>query len=158
LLSLANRCYEFGDPARAVASDWGSNLDTSLLNGAAVLASRVRDAQFREEREQLVKDFHTWSNSNTPDIETVIDTLSEMPNSDARALYIDHVSARWASPDSQNRAGIKQLVLTALPNATVLDAILGRLFGLSVSQLSDADLATAIRTCAANLLTELREK
>jgi hypothetical protein len=156
LLSLANRCYEFGDPDRATRPVWGWGHDISLTDGAAALAARVRDPQFREERVKLVQDsFAAWSKAATPDAETALDSLAGMADPDVRGLYIDHVTARWASAGDDNREAIKKLVHAALPSATSLDTIMARLFGLSLGRLNDAQLAEAVRLCAAYLLVEL---
>jgi hypothetical protein len=156
LLSLANRCYEFGDPNRPNDSDWGTGHDTSLVDGAAALAARVRDPQFRQERVKLVQDgFRAWSKAGIPGAEVVLDALAKMADPDVRGLYIDHVTARWASPSNENRNAIKKVVLSALPSATTLDTVLGRLFGLSLGRLSDAELTEAVRLCASYLLVGL---
>jgi hypothetical protein len=66
--------------------------------------------------------------------------------------YIDHLSARWTwPPDKPNWEGLKALVPLTLGDATTLDAVLGRLFGLRIRQLSDEALSEAIRICAAHL-------
>jgi len=155
LLSLANRCYEFGDPKRAADSVWGRGHDTALVDGAAALARRVRDPQFRKDRVQLVKDFRGWLIADTPEAKTALTALARMADPDTRGLYIDHATARWASAGAGERDNIKKLVLAALPNATTLDTVLGRLFGLSLGRLSDAELAEAVRLCTTYLLVEL---
>jgi hypothetical protein len=156
LLSLTNRCHEFGDPARASAPVWGQGRDVSLLDEAEELAGKVRDLQLRKERVGLVREgIRAWSDAATPDLEDFLDTLAKTADPDERALYTDHVTARWASPASGNRDAIKGVVLSALASATTLDIVLARLFGLSLSQLSDNELATAVRLCADYLLTEL---
>jgi hypothetical protein len=154
LLSLANRCYEFGHPECADEPKWGSNQDTTLLNGAEDLARNVREQKFRQERLKLVQDYRRWAVESTPDADTVLSILSETPDPDTRRAYKDHVSARWASPSSLNREGLKKLVPTALADATTLDAVLGRLFGLSLGELTRDGLAEAVSICAAHFLTD----
>jgi hypothetical protein len=154
LLSLANRCYEFGHPECADEPKWGSHQDTSLLDGAEELARNVREQGFREERLKLVEDYRGWAMASAPDADTVLATLAETPDPDTRRAYKDHVSARWASPSSPDREGLKRLVPTALADATTLDAVLGRLCGLGLGQLSDDDLAAAIGLCAAHFLID----
>lgn len=154
LLSLANRCYEFGQPERADEPIWGSYQDTSLLQGAEELGRNVREREFREERLRLVQDYREWAMQSTPDVDTVLATLAETTDADTRRAYKDHVSARWASPNSPNREGLKKLVPMALADATTLDAVLGRLFGLSLSQLTRDDLADAVRICCVSLITD----
>ena len=137
LLSLANRCHEFGDPNRTTNPVWGREHNTSLVDGAATLATGVRDPQFREERIELVKSFRGWSNAATPDAKTVLGTLAGMADPDQHGLYLDHVTARWARPgNAAGRGEIKQVVLSALPAATALDTVLARLFGLSLARLT----------------------
>ena len=64
------------------------------------------------------------------------------------------MTACWVSPESRNLDWVKQLVPLALSSATTLDTVLGRLFGPALGQLSNADLAEAIRVCTAYLLAD----
>jgi hypothetical protein len=154
LLALANRCYEFGLPERAFEPIWGWGHDTILLDGAMNQAAQVRDLQFRDKRVQLVQAYHQWSQQGVPDIETVRAILSQTLDPEARRVYKDHVSARWARPvDGPQLDGLKALVPLVLADGTTLDAVLGRIVGLRLRTLSDADLAEAIRICATSLAT-----
>jgi hypothetical protein len=149
-LSLANRCYEFGDPDLIYEPIWGSDRSASLLDKAEELAEKVRDWEFRQERIKLVNDYREWATADTPDIDTVLTTLSETSDPDTRRAYKDHVSARWASPSRPNVEGLKKLLPSVLGDATMLDTVLGRLFGLALGQFTHGDVAEAIRLCAAN--------
>jgi hypothetical protein len=153
LLSLANRCYEFGKPAKPAEPIWGSAQNISLLDGAWGLAANVRDEQFRKEREQLVQEYVSWSAVNPLDTDAALSALSKTSDPDMRRAYKDFASALWANQG--NLDGIKKFVPITLANATSLDLILGRLFGHSLSKLKVADLAEAIRLCATYLLTEI---
>ena len=80
--------------------------------------------------------------------------LAAAPQGAGDAAYLDYVSSRWAAPsENQNWEGLKALVPLALTDGTTLDAILGRLVGLRVQQLSDEDLDEAIRICTESLAT-----
>jgi len=125
-----------------------------LFDAAQQVASNVRDTSFREERLKLVEDFRGWAMGDIPNVDSVLGALSEMPDPDGRRVYKDHATARWASLSGHNREGLKKLVPMALADATTLDAILGRLFGLNLDDLSNDDLADAIRLCAAYFMAE----
>jgi hypothetical protein len=144
LLSLANRWYEFGAPERI----------TTLLDEAAAVAGNVRDVQFRQERLQLVSDYRDWTMASTPDLDTALMTLARTQDPDVRNIYKGYVTARWVSLGSRNLDWVKQLVPLALSSATTLDTVLGRLFGPALGQLSNADLAEAIRVCTTYLLVD----
>ena len=151
LLSLANRCFEFGMPDQISAPIW--SWGTTLLNEAMNQAHKVRDPEFRNERIALVQSYNAWMSQSTPDIETVREMLSKTPDPDTRRVYKDLMSARWSQPDHPNLEGLKALVPMALADGTLLDAVLARLFGLCIGQLSDEDVAEAIRICMAHLAT-----
>jgi hypothetical protein len=148
LLSLADRCYEFDEPERVDAPVWGLHQDTSLLAGSEHLAQGVQDPAVRKGRLRLVGAYRNWATADTPDLDSALTTLSEIADPDTRGIYVDHVTARWASPSSLNREGLKLLVPMVLTDATTLDAVLGRLFGLDLGRLGHDDLTEAIRLCA----------
>jgi hypothetical protein len=153
LLSLANRCYEFGEPRLVDEPKWDPS-GTSLFDAAEDVARNVRDARFREERLKLVEDCRGWAVVDIPDVDSVLDALSEMPDPDTRRVYKDYVTARWASPSGDNREGLKRLVPVVLADATTLDAVLGRLIGLSLDELTDDDVTQAIHLCANYFMVE----
>jgi hypothetical protein len=140
LLSLASRWWEFG------LSGWPSV--QNLINDSALQAEQVRDTQFRVERIELVRMYRKWSLESAPSTASVLATLSATPDPDTRRVYKDFISARWSGRvDGPNPDGLKALLPTALADGTMLDAILGRLFGLAIGQLSNAELLEAIRLC-----------
>jgi hypothetical protein len=147
-LSLANRCYELEIPEHVPLPIWGQDRNITLLDLARQQAEQVADPLFREERIRLVEDYTTWWNQDSPDVETMQAALLGIANHDARMTYIDYVSARWATSISPNWEGLKALLPLTLLDSTTLDAVLGRLFGLSMHQLSDEDLTEAIDLCA----------
>jgi hypothetical protein len=152
LLTLANRCYEFGEPGLATDASWRSwdkeYEGMSLFDAAERAAASVQDPRFREERLRLVRDYREWAMADTPDLDSALATLSEMADSDSRRIYVDHVSARWTSPSGVNREGLKKLVPMVLMDPTALDAVWGRLLGLSLDELANDDLDQAIRFCS----------
>jgi hypothetical protein len=84
LLSLASRCAEFGEPWRAADPVWGTNRDTALVEGAKLLAQKVRDLTFSQERQLLVAAYENWLGAPAPDREGVLVTLAEISDPDAR--------------------------------------------------------------------------
>jgi hypothetical protein len=142
VLSLMNRHYEFGE----------SEVDLRLLRRARAEARSVYDPEFRAERRLLVEEYERWIDKPPPDLTTAMADLAKMTDHDTRMAYLDYVSSRWAGPsEDQNWEGLKALVPLALADGTTLDAILGRLVGLRVQQLSDEDLDEAIRICTESL-------
>jgi len=142
-LALANRWWEFGYSK--------TTLVESLVNEAGRQATKVRDPQYRAESIKLVETYREWSKESVPDQGTIQATLSATLDPITHTVYKDHISARWAGPiDGPNLEGLKMLVPIVLPDGTALDATLGRLVGLGISQLSDSDLAEAIRLCTAH--------
>lgn len=160
LLLLANRCHEFGIPERAGEPKWGSNSDISLLDGAAGLASKVYDQEFRAEREQLVRGYRDWLVQPPPDIPAVRSTLANVQDPDQRRVYKDLAGARWAAASPPDLVALKSLVLMMLADSTTLDAALGRLFGVRIHEhrmgtrlFPDAKLAEALAVCAEHFTT-----
>ncbi len=153
ILTLANRCYELGQPEQAMLPIWGEKQDTSLLDLAWQQAQSVADPMFQWERIQLVEAYRTWWKQEAPTIDAVQANLAGMSDQDTRMAYIDHVSARWAGPISSNWEGLKALLPKALLDGTTLDAILGRLVGLRVRQFSEEELAEACQVCTKYLTT-----
>lgn len=160
LLLLANRCHEFGIPERAEEPKWGLNLDVSLLKGAVGLASKVRDSEFRREREQLVSAYHDWLAQPAPDIPAVRVALASIHDPDQRRVYKDLASARWVATAEPNQEALKSLVLMMLGDSTTLDAALGRLLGLRIREhrnggreFSDAELTKVLEVCADHFTT-----
>ena len=153
LLSLANRCLEFEARAEAAAPSWGLGADVELLQAARARARDVRDPAFRYEREQLVETFLTWwQNLDFPTEEGLRTTLESLHDSDARRLYIEHVSARaaarWDDPAWHVQ---KALVPFAVADATALDGLLGRMLNVRVGSLSDAELKWCLDACQRDL-------
>lgn len=139
-LSLATRWWEFGHPESASVE--------SLVNEAGWQATNVRDPEFRTESIKLVENYREWSKESVPDPAAVQAILSATLDPVIRRVYKDLISARWVgSIDGPNREGVKMLVPVVLADGTALDTVLGRLVGLGISQLSDSDLAFAIRLC-----------
>ena len=152
LLSLASRCHEFGDPARARQPIWIRELGVTLLDGARHVAGRVHDDSFRQERTALVDAYVTWMAEETPDLAAVHNKLSTVPDPEVRRTYKDLASARWANPGSRDEASLAGLIPIVLNDGATLDALLGRWIGPRLTQLADAELAEAIRLCAVYLL------
>jgi energy-coupling factor transporter ATP-binding protein EcfA2 len=161
LLSLANRCCEFGQPDFAESPVWGSNGDTSLLDGAAQAADYVVDPDFRNRRVQLVDDYRTWYEQPTPNPSALKTALTAISDHDTRQAYIEYLSARLAGQNDMSQQNIKTLLPYTLFAGTTLDTVLGRLVGPRVRQLSDDDLGEAFRVCTRYLMTgrpwELRQ-
>lgn len=160
LLLLANRCHEFGKPELAGEPKWGLHSDVSLLDGAAGLASKVYDQEFRAEREQLVRGYRGWLVQPPPDIPAVRSTLANVQDPDQRRVYKDLAGARWAAASPPDLVALKSLVLMMLADSTTLDAALGRLFGVRIHEhrmgtrvFPDAELAEALAVCAEHFTT-----
>jgi len=111
-------------------------------------ATQVRDQSFRAARVALVAAYQQWATPPPPDRATALRALRELASRDQRLAYIDHLAARWAAPDARDPDGIKALIPDALSDATTLDAVLGRLVGVRLADLTDDDLAQAIAICA----------
>ena len=152
MLSLAVRCHEFGEAARAGQPDWGDKQYATLRSLAGIKAERVRDPGFRQERLDLVARFGQWAADPAPDYQTAQSRLSEMPDPDVRRVWKDLASARWAAPAVRDEGSLTALLPLLLHDGTTLDAVLGRLVGPHVQAFSDADLVEAIRLCAAYFL------
>ena len=144
LLSLIDRCHEFGDPARAAEPTWGPGHTQSLFQLAEESASRVYDPGFREERVELVRRHREWAEAPPPAVAEAHEALSEIDDVDARRAYQSHVSARWSSA-----AELSSLVPTALFDSTALDTILGRLMAADRHVLSDEDVHAIAAVTAA---------
>jgi hypothetical protein len=142
LLSLVSRYLEFG-----FEPETSSQVD-ALLSSASWQAEQVRDVQFREERQDLVRRYQDWVRGDIPDRDTALTTLSATQDPEMRRVYKDFVSAHWVRPDHRDPDGIKALVSTTLADGTRLDALLGRLFGPIIHELSDNMLTEAISLCA----------
>lgn len=160
LLLLANRCHEFGMPERADEPKWGLHSDVSLLEGAAGLASKVYDQEFRRERELLVKAYRGWLVHPPPAIPAVRAALARIQEPDQRRVYKDLAGARWAAASPSDLKALKSLVLMMLADSTTLDAALGRLFGLYIREhrmgtrlFPDAELAEALTVCTEHFTT-----
>jgi hypothetical protein len=142
LLSLVSRYLEFGFDRES------SSQVESLLNSASWQAGQVRDTQFSQERQDLVRRYQEWVRVDMPDRDTALATLSATEDPEIRRVYKDFVSAHWARPDHRDPDGIKALISTTLADGTRLDALLGRLFGPIIQKRSDSDLTEAIYLCA----------
>jgi len=136
-LALANRWQEFGIPTRCQA----------LIEEAANCASHVQSYEFREQREQLVKEYRSWCNQETPTLPEAIERLSAFEAYETRMAYLEHISARWAATQPPNLDAIEAVLFLALSDPTVLDGLLARFVGLQLKKLADRDLAEAIRAC-----------
>ena len=152
LLALASRCHEFGDPARTRQPIWGREGNVSLLDGAQGIAGRVHADSFRQERLALVDSYLTWMAEDAPDLRALHNKLSTVPDPDVRRAYKDLASARWASPAGRDEVSLAGLIPIVLNDGSTLDALLGRWIGPRLARLPDAELAEAIRQCAAGLL------
>lgn len=160
MLLLANRCHEFGKPELAGEQKWGLHSDVSLFNGAAGLASKVYDQEFRGEREQLMKAYRDWLIQPLPDIPALRATLASVQDPDQRRVYKDLAGARWAAASPPDFESMKSLVLMMLGDSTTLDAALGRLFGLRIRehrmatrQFPDNELTDVLAVCAEHFTT-----
>jgi energy-coupling factor transporter ATP-binding protein EcfA2 len=154
ILTLIDRCYEFGDPGQADRPMWGPHGNRSLLDMAVDVAGRVYDPDFREERLTLVRHHRTWSQEAAWDPEIAGRRLSDIVYPETRSAYINHVSARWASPaDPVGARRLNALVSLALHESTTLDAVLGRLFALRCPELRDEHLGAIVDLTAAAFTT-----
>jgi hypothetical protein len=144
VLSLVERCSEFGEPARAWAPIWGPDGRASLLDLARDAAGRVYDPVFAEERRALVEAYARWIDEAPPDIQTARKRLSEITDLDMRGALQRFIAARWAAEYDTSMAELKELVPFALFDTTTLDAVLARLLGRSLSSLSDAQLSAVL--------------
>lgn len=145
LLSLASRYMEFGfGPATSSAL-------VALLASASWQAEQVRDVQFSQERKELLRRYSEWVDGGTiPDRETALASLSATQDPEIRRVYKDFVSAHWVRKDHLDPDGVKALLSMTLADGTRLDALLGRLLGPGIHELSDSDLTEAIHLCAAH--------
>jgi hypothetical protein len=159
-LCLANRCLAFGQPQRARQPLWGEPPGIDLLAGAATLANNVNNWEFRQERLRLVETYRDeWWDQPAPGGEGVMQRLAHVPEADFRRVYKDYVSAYWlGTADAAAGDGLKLLVTAALNDGTTLDTLLGRLVGLNLKKLSDAQLAQALTLCADYFTTTLSWK
>jgi hypothetical protein len=147
LLSLLNRRAEFG---------WPEDDLPARLEQVRLRAETVSDWEFRDRRRRLVETYASWVSLQPGELglEPVRAEVSRINDPDVRTAYYDFVSARWAHPAAHPKwEELKSLVPLALGHGTTLDAVLGRLFGLRVRQLTDEDLAEAVRICAVHLTT-----
>jgi hypothetical protein len=101
---------------------------------------------------KLVGDFRDWWKQDTMDIKTALADLAKMQDTDTRLVFLEHLSARWASAvEGPNWEGLKALLPEVLVHGTgtFRDAILGRLWGVNPSKLklTDGELARAIAIC-----------
>jgi hypothetical protein len=153
LLALANRCCEFGEPELATTPAWGYGANMTLLQHAAERAHNVRNLDFQFERVRLVNAFGEWWQAATPNTTTALQQLGKMSEADFRRVYKDHVSARWVgTPTPATPQALSSLILAALNDGSLLDCLLGRLFGPKVAALTDAELVRAMEICANHLL------
>jgi hypothetical protein len=135
-LSIATRWLEFGFKEKAI----------EIINQAISQASYIRDPDFRMARMKVANFYYEWLHQETPKVEDALTTLASIVDQDTRMAYIDHVSARWCS--NNNWTGLETLLSSALGDATTMDALLGRLFGLRLHELSDDDLKEAFLVCS----------
>jgi hypothetical protein len=143
LLAVQNRWWEFGM----------ANQSPHLEMLAGNWAAQVRDQSFRAARIALVAAYQDWAATPLPDRATALRTVRAMAQRDQRLAYIDHLSARWAAPDTNDPEGVKALIPDALSDATTLDAVLGRFVGLRMSDLNDGELAETIALCQRFFMT-----
>jgi hypothetical protein len=135
LLSLASRWMEFGFKDLALKS----------AIDAANQASYVRDSDFRAERTKIVDCYKIWLNQGTPTVEAALTVLTSIDDQETKMAYIDQLSARWAYDN--NWTALEMLLPFVLGNATTLDALLGRLFGLRLQTLNDENLNETLKAC-----------
>lgn len=154
MLALAGRCFEFGDPARAMQPTWGREQNATLPDIARRIAGRVRDEVLRRERLALVDAYEQWAAADAPDLVALHNKLSTVPDPDVRRAYKDLAGARWATPGHRDEASLAGLIPVVLHDAMTLDALLARWLGPRLRRLSDTDLADAIRLCARYLLDQ----
>jgi hypothetical protein len=142
LLSLASRYMEFG-----LGPETASSVE-SLIASASWQADQVRDVQFIKECQELVRRYDEWVNEDIPDRDTALATLSATQDPEIRRIYKDFVSAHWVRQDHRDPAAVKALLSMTLADGTRLDALLGRLLGPVIHELSDSDLTEAACICA----------
>jgi hypothetical protein len=142
-LALANRWWEFGEPDRV----------RGLISSAAKYASNITNYEFRLQREQLVRDYEAWCTHNTPTTVEALEHLNAISTHDTRMAYLDHVSARWAASDPPNVEALKTALPFVAADATALDAMLARLVGLHLTELSNNDFVEAVQACNQFLTT-----
>jgi hypothetical protein len=144
LLSLASRCREFGRPEKV--------REFKLFERSREHAQRVRDPQFSKERMALSDDFHVWFEAPEYSLDDLTGMLAGIPDADGRRVLKDLAGAQWSYPPAKLRwRELKTLAGMALSDGTALDAVLGRLFAIQLPQLSDSDLAEAMRICEQDL-------
>jgi len=153
LLSLANRCIEMGVPLDDLPVHQYGRTST-LLDEAVSSAAHVRDLTFRARRVLLVQTYRErWLPAPPPDPTALRVVLAQMPDRDMRLAYIEHLSARWLAPDVADGEALRELVPLALSDATTLDAVLARLVGRRLQQLTPSEVGRMIVVCACDLAT-----
>jgi hypothetical protein len=153
LLSFADRCYEFGQPERALKAIWGYDKNVSLLDGALVVAQRVKDPKFRNERIKLVEEYCQIFNA---DIKTSYFKAVEsiFKNHDKYMTLLSHISAKCCHHHDEFKLGLLKMILPLVLNSsTTLDTVFARIFRLSVKELKDDEVEEAIRICYKYLTT-----
>jgi hypothetical protein len=154
VLTLIDRCYEFGEPERAGMPLWGPNRNRSLFDMAADFAGRVYDPIFRDERLALVSRYRAWTQDAAPDLDAAQKRLSGIHDPDVRRAYQSHISARWASfAEPAGITRLKALVPLALFDSTTLDTILGRLLALRCGELQDQHLEAIVHLTSSAFTT-----
>jgi hypothetical protein len=147
LLSFADRCYEFGQPEKAMKAIWGYDKNVSLLDGALGVAQRVRDPKFRNERIKLVEDYCQIFNE---DIKTSYFKVAEsiFKDHDKDMTLLAHISSKCCyQHDDFKRKFLKMILELVTDSSTTLDIVLARIFQLSVKDLKDDEVEEAIRIC-----------
>jgi hypothetical protein len=148
LLSFADRCYEFGQPGKALSSIWGFDKSVSLLDGAIGVAQRVRDPKFRSERLKLVEDYRQIFNA---DIKTSYFKVFEsiFKNHDKDMTLLAHISSKCCYLHDEYKWKLLKMILQLVPSSsTTLDIVLARIFRFSVKELKDDEVEDAIRICS----------
>lgn len=148
LLSFADRCYEFGQPEKALKATWGNDKNVSLLDGALGVAQRVRDPKFRNERIKLVEDYLLIFNA---DIRTsyfkVVESIFK--NHDKDMTLLAHISSKCCYLHDEYKWKLLKMILQLVTSSsTTLDIVLARIFRLSVKELKDEEVEEAIRICS----------
>jgi hypothetical protein len=141
LLAIADRCHEFGQ-----TPEMRSRLPAVQAIAATAMrqAGSVLDRELAGEREMLVRAWELWHCETAPAIGDAFRTLSRMRNAEHRTAYVRLLSAQWAAlgPEA-GWEGLKALVPLSLHDATTLDTVLGRLFGIGARRLSDEGVSAA---------------
>jgi hypothetical protein len=155
VLTLIDRCVEFGEPERANAPIWGADGARRLPEMAEDLAGVVYDPEFRSERQELVRRHRAWAASATvPDVADATVALAEQHDADMRRAYVNHVSARWAAPSvADATARLGKLVPLTLFDSTALDAVLARLVACSAARLSNPQMEELLELVGRKLTT-----